>query len=224
MATSGNPVVFAEPDVDGVLGQVGGVTAEESGLGVQGAAGEDPAGVSPPGAVVRGVGVAFVVGVLMMDAVGGNPEDGSALKGEAAAHGDEVLDPLGGAVAAVRQQAMVGHADADVDGEEVHDDEDGQVRPGEEEEGGDGSDVEEPHGDGRDPVDAALLVLAAHAKVLLDLLGDFGDGWDHGGQLGCGLYWGFFDGGKGSHILLGVLELLLRTTMANANRGVPGVV
>jgi hypothetical protein len=30
--------------------------------------------------------------------------------------------------------------------------------------------MEQPHKDGRDPVDAALLVLAAHAKVLLDLL------------------------------------------------------
>jgi hypothetical protein len=76
---------------------------------------------------------------------------------------------------------MVGHADADVDSEEVHDDEGGEVRPGEEEEGGDGSDVKEPHGDGGDPVDAALLVLAAHAEVLLDLLGDFGDGWDRSG-------------------------------------------
>ena len=123
----------------------------------------------------------------MMDAVGGDPEDGSALKGEAAAHGDEVLDPLGGLVAAMGEQAMVGHADADVDGEEVHDDEGGEVRPGEEEEGGDGSDVEEAHGDGGDPVDAALLVLAAHAEVLLDLLGDFGDGRDDSGQLGCGL-------------------------------------
>ena len=107
----------------------------------------------------------------------------------------------------MREQAMVGHADAYVDGEEVHDDEDGEVRPGEEEERGDGSDVEEPHGDGGDPVDAALLVLAAHAEVLLDLLGDFGDGWNDNGQPGCGLYRGFFDGAffhgaKGSHVFL----------------------
>ena len=114
----------------------------------------------------------------MMDAMGGDPEDGSALKREGAAHGDEVLDPLGGAVAAVREQAMVGHADADVDGEEVGDDEGGEVLPGEEEERGDGSDVEEAHDDGGDPVDAAFLVLAAHAEVLLDLLRDFGDGGD----------------------------------------------
>ena len=140
--------------------------------------------MGPPGAVVRSVGVAFVVGVLMMDAVGGYPEDGAALKSEAAAGGEEVLDPLGGFVATVREQAVIGHADTDVDGEEVHDHEDGQVRPGEEEESGDGADVEEAHSDGRDPVDAALLELATHAKVLLDLHLDLSDGRDDGGALG----------------------------------------
>ena len=78
-------MVLAEPDVDGVAGKVGSVAAEQGGLRVQGATGEDPAGVCPPGAVVRGVRVAFVVGVLMMDAVGGYPEDGAALEREGAA-------------------------------------------------------------------------------------------------------------------------------------------
>ncbi len=174
-------VVLREPDVDAVAGEVRGVTAEEGGLGVEGAAGEDPAGVGPPGAVVRGVGIAFLVGVLMVDAMGGHPEDGSAFKGEAAAGGDEVLQPLGHAIAAVGEQAVIGHADADVDGEEVHDEEGGQVLPGEEEERGDGADVEEAHGDGGDPVDAALLVLAAHAEVLLDLLLDLLNGDERAG-------------------------------------------
>ncbi len=88
-------VVLGEPDVDAVAGEVGSVAAEQRGLGVQRAAGEDPAGVCPPGAVVRGVRVAFLVGVLMVDAMGGYPEDGSALEGEAAAGGDEVLEPTG---------------------------------------------------------------------------------------------------------------------------------
>ena len=122
-------VIFAEPDVDGVLGEIGSVTAQEGSLGVQGTAGEDPASVRPPGTVVRSVGVAFVVGVLVMNTVGGYPEDGTALKREAAAHGDEVLDPLGDPVAAMGEQAMVGHADADVDREEVHDEKDGQIFP-----------------------------------------------------------------------------------------------
>ena len=70
------PVEVGEPDVAAVAGEVGGVAAEQSGLGVEGAAGDDPTGVRPPGAVARSVRVAFVVGVLMMDAVGCDPEDG----------------------------------------------------------------------------------------------------------------------------------------------------
>ena len=164
-----------------VAGEVGGVAAQQGGLRVERAAGEDPAGVGPPGAVVRGVRVAVVVGVLMVDAVGGDPEDGSAFERHGAAGGDEVLQPLGGPVSAVGEQAVVAHADADVDGEEVHDAEDGQVLPGEAEERGDGADVEEAHDDGGDPVDAAMLMLAAHAQILLDLLRDFG------GEAACGL-------------------------------------
>ncbi len=195
-------VEFAEPDVALVAGEVGSVAAEQRGLGVEGATGDDPAGVRPPGAVVRGVRVAFVVGVLMMDAVGGDPEDGSAFEGEGAAGGDEVLQPLGRAVAAVREQAVVGHADADVDGEEVHDAEDGEVLPGEAEERGDGADVEEAHDDGGDPVDSAFLVLAAHAEVLLDLLGDFG-GETAGGFDGFGCAGGSADAGCGLSFGLG---------------------
>jgi hypothetical protein len=74
--------------------------------------------------------------------------------------------------------------------------------------------VEEPHGNRGDPVDAALLVLTAHAKVLLDLLGDFRDGWDYLGQLRCGLYGGFFDGADRSHIFS-----LSLNHWINANRG-----
>ena len=44
----------------------------------------------------------------------------------------------------------------------------------EHEEGGDGAGMEEDHEDGGEPVDAAFLVLAAHAQGLLDLLRDFG--------------------------------------------------
>ena len=161
------PVILGEPDVDRVAGEVGSIAAEQRGLGVQRAAGENPAGVSPPGAIVRSVWVAVVVRVLMMHAMGRDPEDRAAFKGHRAAGRHEVLDPLGGFVAAMCKQAMIGHADADVDGEEVHDDGDGEVLPGEEEERGDGADVEEAHGDGGDPVNAAFLVLAAHAEVLL---------------------------------------------------------
>jgi hypothetical protein len=58
--------------------------------------------------------------------------------------------------------------------------------------------MEQAHGNGRDPVDATLLVLAAHAKVLLDLHLDFGDGWNDRGTCvngSCCLY--FFGGDYG---------------------------
>ncbi len=83
---------------------------------------------------------------------------------------------------------MVGHADADVDGEEVHHEEDGQVRPRKEEERGDGADVEKPHGDGGDPVDATLLVLAAHAEILLDFLRNLLNGEEGAGSGGGTLF------------------------------------
>jgi len=51
--------------------------------------------------------------------------------------------------------------------------------------------VEEAHDDGGDPVDAAFLVFAAHAEVLLDLAGD------RGGELGGGFVALGGDGGRG---------------------------
>ena len=215
--------------MDAIFGEVRSVTAEEGSFGVESAAGENPAGVGPPRTVVRSVGVAFLIGVLMMDAVSGDPEDGTTLKGEASTHADKVLDPLWGLVAAVGEQAMVGHADADVDGEKVHNGEDGQVLPGEEEESGYGTHVEEAHEDCCDPVDTTFLMLTAHAEVLLDLLGDFGDGRDYSGQLGCGLYRSFFDAGNGGHFFrfpctFLVLPVRISAADIDANRAGENVV
>ena len=202
-----DPVVLREPDVNLVAGEVGSVAAEQRGFGVHGAAGENPAGVGPEGSVDRGVRVAFLVGVLMVDAVGGDPEDRSALERHGAAGGDEVLDPLGGAEAAMREQAMIGDADADVDREEIHDAEGGEVLPREAEQSGDSGDVEDAHDDGGDPVDAAFLVLAAHAEVLLDLLANLLGGGlrlGHGEALQIGLLRGLdLFGGLDSVLLEG---------------------
>ena len=82
------------------------------------------------------------------------------------------------------EQAVVGHADADVDGEEVRDGEGGEVLPGEAEEGGDGPGVEDDHDGGGGPVDAALLVGAAHAQVLLDAACDLGGAAGSGDAVG----------------------------------------
>ena len=141
----------------------------------------------------------------MMNAVGGNPEDRSAFERHGAAGGDEVLKPLWNAVAAVRKQAMIGHADADVDCQEIHDCEDGEIFPCPEdgEERQDGADVEEAHGDGGDPVDAALLMLTAHAEVLLDFEDDFLDG-------DCGCSFGICNGDECSVHLVDLFPLKQR--------------
>jgi hypothetical protein len=48
--------------------------------------------------------------------------------------------------------------------------------------------MEEPHGDGGDPVDATLLMLAAHAQILLDLLRDLLDGEERAGRCSGSLF------------------------------------
>ena len=65
----------------------------------------------------RRMRIAFVIGMLVVNAVRGDPEDRSALKRERAADREEVLDPLRRLVAAVRQQAVIAHADAEAAGD-----------------------------------------------------------------------------------------------------------
>src|ERR1035438_6739951 len=65
----GDPVIFGEPDVEAVAGEVWHVAGEADGFGVHGFAGDDPADVRPPGAFLRSVRVAGVVAVLVLDSV-----------------------------------------------------------------------------------------------------------------------------------------------------------
>jgi hypothetical protein len=113
---------------------------------------EDPAHVRPEGAFAGAVRVAFVVGMLVVDAVGRDPEDRATLEREGATDRQEVLHPLGGLVATMGQQAVIGHADAEAAGNEPHDDRGQHGAVVDVEKGGDGTDVERRHRDDRDPV------------------------------------------------------------------------
>ena len=73
-------MILAQPDVEAVAAQVGRIASEHFGLRVERVAEEDPAGMRPPSAFARGVRVAFLVAELVMHAMGGDPEDGPALK------------------------------------------------------------------------------------------------------------------------------------------------
>src|ERR1700744_1071487 len=132
--------------------------------------GEDPAGMSPPRTLVGRMRIALLVGVLMMHAMRSHPENWPTLKRHRAARGQKILKPARDLVAAMRQQPMIGHADAYVDREKVHDCRDDEILPRKEEQRRDRPDVEGSHEGARDPVDAAFLVGAAHAQILLQAL------------------------------------------------------
>ncbi len=169
-----HPVPRGQPHVNRVLGQVRHVATQHVGVVVHRLAHEDPAHVRPERALARAVRVAFMVGVLMVDAVRCHPEDRATLEGECAADRQEVLHPLRGLVAAVGQQAVIRHADPEAAGDKPHDHR-GQHRAViDEEECGDGTDVERRHrGDG-DPVVAVTGSSLAAVKS-----SDF-DGCAHG--------------------------------------------
>ena len=82
-------------------------------------AAQDPARMGPPGAFAGCVRIAFTVRVLMMDAMGGHPEDRPAFERERAAPGQDVLDGFAGLVAPVREQSVITHADAQHPGDTV---------------------------------------------------------------------------------------------------------
>jgi len=84
------------------------------------------------------VRVAFAIGFLMVDAVRRDPEDRTALERQGAADGQEVLHPERRLVAAMRQEAVVRHADAEHAGDEIEDDSGNDRAWRDEEKGGDG--------------------------------------------------------------------------------------
>jgi hypothetical protein len=166
----GHVMIFAQPDLEAILGQIGCVAGHERGLVVQGVAGENPAGVRPPPAIMGGVRVALAIGKLVMNAVGGHPEDGSPFERERAANGKKILQPLGRPVAAMREQPVIAHADAHIDGQHPEPDETEEGLPGKHEERDHGEHMKGHHEAGGHPVGLIRLGVAAkhrHVAVLL---------------------------------------------------------
>src|SRR5215813_8936195 len=75
-------------------------------------ASHQPTGLRPPPAVARRVGIAVPVGVLMMDTLGCDPKERTALQCEGAADGQGTFEPPRCLVSAMREQAVIPHADA----------------------------------------------------------------------------------------------------------------
>ncbi len=66
----------------------------------------------PEAAIARGVRIARLVGDLVMDAMRGHPENRAAFKRQRGTNGQEVFDPLRVLEAAMRQQPVIAHANA----------------------------------------------------------------------------------------------------------------
>ncbi len=61
--------------------------------------------------------IAGAVGELMVHAMHPYPEDRPAFQGQRAAYREQILDPLRSLVAAMGEQSMITHADAEAAGE-----------------------------------------------------------------------------------------------------------
>src|SRR5258708_26059063 len=121
---------------------------------------QNPAHVRPPFAVDGRMRIAIFTRILMMNAVGSHPENGSALERQRSADRQEILDPLRSLVAAVCEQAMIAHADAQAARHPPQEHGDEQRLPCEEEKSGHCSNVEEHHECRGHPIKFAICSLS----------------------------------------------------------------
>ena len=157
-------MIFGDPDVKLVFGQVRDIAGQRGGVVVHGFAGENPAHVGPPFAINRRMRIAFLVRKLMMNAVGRDPENRSAFKGQCCANGQEILDPLRSLVAAVGQQSVIRHPDPQTARDQPEGDGRDDGAAIDDEERRDRSDVERGHRDHRDRVQTLLVLTPVHER------------------------------------------------------------
>src|ERR1051326_4437743 len=75
-------------------------------------ASHQPTDMRPPPPVARRMGVAVPVGVLMMDTMGCDPKERSALQCKCAADGEDAFEPPRRFVSTMGEQAVIPHANA----------------------------------------------------------------------------------------------------------------
>src|ERR1700753_2312490 len=127
---------------------------------MQALAHQNPSHVGPPFAIEWGVGIAFFVRKLMMDAMSCDPENRSSFESQRCANCQKIFHPLGSFVTAMCKQAMVAHTDAEAARNPPQEASDEECLPGEEEQRGDCAYVEGPHENCGDPVDFVVLAVA----------------------------------------------------------------
>src|ERR1700722_12796524 len=148
---------LGDPNVELVFGQVWNISRQGGGVVMHRFASKDPTHVRPPFAVNRRMRVAVYVRKLVVDAVGGHPENWTAFERHGGAYGHEIFHPLGGLVAAVGQQAVVTHADAHAGGKPPEKHRHEERLPAKEKERSNRADMEDGHEGGRHPLNIASV-------------------------------------------------------------------
>src|SRR4029077_20795114 len=90
----GDIVVFRDPDMKLGFGEIGHVAGKRAGVLMQALTHQDPSHVGPPFAIEWGVGIAFFIRELMMNAMCRNPENRSTFERKSGADGQEIFHPL----------------------------------------------------------------------------------------------------------------------------------
>src|SRR5665213_3252935 len=100
------------------------------------------------------MGVALLIGLLVVYAMHRNPEDRAALKRQCTANGEEILQPQWAFVPPVRMQPVVAHTDSEASRDPVKEDRYPETAPVEHEQRRDGANMKKPHGNRSGPVQA----------------------------------------------------------------------
>src|SRR5262245_7406230 len=121
-------------------------------------AGQDPAGMGPPGALARRMRIAFVIGMLVMDAMRGYPENGPPFERERATPRQDVLDPFVRLISTVGKQPVITHTDAQHASDDVKNQRREDGASIDEEKCGESADVKARHRSRRHRVHAGLIL------------------------------------------------------------------
>jgi hypothetical protein len=152
--------------MEAIASEIGGVAGESRGFSVHAAAQNEPADMCPPRTFFGCVRIAWMVTVLVVYPMHGNPEDRPAFESECAADREQIFHPLRRLKAAMRQQPMVANTDSEVDGKHPQNYCNGKPLPAKAEQRSHSAHVEDCDKDRRNPVDAALVVRAAHPQFV----------------------------------------------------------
>src|ERR1035438_6924916 len=95
------------------------------------------------------MGIARLIGFLMMDAVHGDPENRSAFEAQRSAKRKEILQPNRAFVPPVGMQPMVSHADSEAGRDPIEEDGGPEPGPAEHKQPRDGANVKKAYSDRR---------------------------------------------------------------------------